>query len=1015
MVGVSFPLLLSVRRTSVVLFLTGEVQDARLYISRFLTILRLHNHSLQGDAGLKRGTTTWQGMAAFVGGAYLEHPLGLAWWDRNEVLIAVTILAALSALWALALWRRLRNQSALLREWARREVTLKEKYEELFENANDIVFTVDLQGNLTSINAAAERLIGLNRLEALGTEALQYVAPEYRDQARATLEQKLRDGGASTSYLEVCAKDGRRVPLEVSSRVIFVDGRAAGVQGIARDITERTQAEAAIKRSEEHIRLILQSAAEGIYGLDLNGNCTFCNAAAVRLLGYTDSSDVLGKKMHVLVHHTRPDGAPYPAEECRIYAAYRQGEGTHDETEVFWRRDGSSFPVEYWSYPIVQDRKVVGSVVSFMDVHERKQAEERLKLFKHIFANTTDAVAVFDPRGRLIEQNAAQRALLGFSDQELQGRNAAAVLGDELFCRIRKVLGNSNSFRGEASVRRCSGESVHADLSMINILDDRRRVLCQVLLMHDITARKRTEEEHRRAREAAEAASRAKGEFLANMSHEIRTPLNDVLGMAELALLTNLNDEQREYLNMVKASGENLLTVINDILDFSKIEAGRLELNALEFDLRDMLGETLKMLSLRSNQKGLELALHVASEVPDRLEGDSARLRQVIVNLVSNAIKFTEQGEVALHVSLETGDTDSLWVRFRVTDTGMGIPPEKHRLIFAPFTQADSSTTRRHGGTGLGLAICLQLVELMGGRLWMESEVGRGSSFYFTARFRVAKSKPETSGPGRDVRLEGLDILVIDDNATVRSLLGEMLTAWGMKTSMADGGRRGLEALNEATKSGKPFRVALIDSQMPDLDGFTVAERIRQGQSPHSAVVMMLPSLGLGCNMARCRELGVSTCIYKPIKEGELFEAVLAVVTQDFGDGNTAGKIAGVIVSEECTPPPIDWDYGLAQADGDLELFHDLLKLFVREAPGMLNRIRQAVRQKDSQGIVQGAHALKGSVSNFGASQAVKLAAGLERMGRVNDLEHVEKAVKELEEEVSKVVSSIEARNNGVS
>ena len=1085
---------------------------------------------------------------------YVKVPFGwtLGHWIDTLGLAAVLIL--LSILWAEILRRRVRGQTALLREWAGREVALKEKYEELFENANDVIFTLGLERKLTSINKAGEKLTGFKRDEVLGTDTLQYIAPEYRELVQSMFGQEVRDGAPTTTYLEVSTKDGRRVPLEVNSRLIYENGKPAGVQGIARDITERKQAEAAIKRSEEQVRLLLESTAEGIYGLDLDGNCTFCNAAAVGLFRYADANELLGKNMHALVHHTRPDGTPYAAHDCQIYRAHSQGVGTHVETEVFWRRDGSSFPVEYWSHPIHQDGKVVGSVASFLDITERKQAEEKLKLFKHIFANTTDAVAVFDPQGHLIEQNAAHHTLLGYSDEDIRGGTAAVVLGDDLFRRITEELSRTSSFRGEVSVGARSGAVIHTDLSVINILNNQGVILCQVALMRDITARKLAEQEQQKAREAAEAANRAKSEFLANMSHEIRTPLNGILGMTELALSTDLTEEQHEYLAMVKTSGETLLTVINDILDFSKIEAGRLDLNPIDFDLRDALGDTLKTLSLRAHQRALELALHVASDVPYKVKGDPTRLRQIIVNLVSNAIKFTEQGEVVLHVSLESEGKGELRLLFRVADTGIGIPSEKHNLIFAPFTQADSSATRRHGGTGLGLAICFQLVDLMGGRLWVESEVGKGSSFYFTARFGPSKSKGETIIPAQAAKLRGLATLVIDDNATNRRLLEEMLVTWAMKPAMADGGWTGLAAMEQARDKGRTFPLVLIDAQMPDLDGFSLAERIKLDPTLAGATIMMLTSAGRRGDAARCRELGIAAYLHKPIKEGDLLQAVLlalgprpqdpqdaelitrhtlrerfqklrillaeddlinrelaqrvltksgynvttvqdgreAVAVLEASGFNTfdavlmdvqmpqmdglaataairekeqetgthlpiiamtahamkgdrtrfmaAGMdgyiakpvraqelvkvIEGVLpdanaarhegLLKESPSPIIDWNQGLAQVDGDRELFRNLLRLFAKEIPSMLDRIRQALDQKDAPGIEQGAHTIKGSVSNFGASQALKTAFRLEQMAHANDLAHAEEAYEELEREIGRVLAAIEAQNSEV-
>ena len=540
------------------------------------------------------------------------------------------------------------------------------------------------------------------------------------------------------------------------------------------------------------------------------------------------------------------------------------------------------------------------------EVADRMRAEQILGDSEALYSSLVETLPVQvlrkDLEGHFTFANQSLCGLLHLPMEEIVGKTDFDFYSRELAQKYRKddqwVARTGKLFEDEEKNEK-DGQSCIVHVMKSGVYDAEGKIVGTQAIFWDVTARKRAEAQLEQAKAAAEAASLAKSSFLANISHEIRTPMNAIIGMTELVLDdAGLATEQREHLKVVRESGDALMSVIDDILDFSKIEAGRLKIKEAVFDLHEMLGDTMKWLALRAHEKGLELACHIARDVPTAVVGDRTRLRQIVVNLIGNAVKFTALGEVVLNVRLESESSHGLVLHFAVHDTGIGIPEDKLEVIFGAFEQADTTSTRKFGGTGLGLAISHKLVDLMGGEIRVESEVGRGSTFHVTIPFGRAGSVADDVCVAKMERIHEMRVLIVDDNATSRGIVEEIVSNWRMEPTSAEGAEAALGLLREAHRNGKPFDLVLADAGMPEVDGFQLAERIKQDGDLASALIMMLTSGDRPGNISRCDELEVAAYLMKPIKPSELLDAVMLTL----GDSSVEEEEARQAVSTRSAP-----------------------------------------------------------------------------------------------------------------
>jgi PAS domain S-box-containing protein len=672
--------------------------------------------------------------------------------------------------------------------------------------------------------------------------------------------------------------------------VIFVLGRFRKL------LVWHGEAVEALAQERSLLRSLIDNLPDLVYVKDAESRFTVANNALAQFMGANSPAELLGKTD--FEYFPEELAASFRKDEQEII---RSGRAVIEQEEASLDSAGHEKWTLTTKVPLRNARgRVVGIIGIGRDItarkrikQEEKRAEEATEaanraehalasernLLQTLIDNIPDHIYLKDQESRFLLCNRALVQRFGAaSSDEILGRTDFDFFPKEMatkfFADEQKILRSGEPLLHHEEWRTDEhGNQRWTLTTKVPLHDESGKITGLVGIGRDITAQKQVVEEMRNAQHAAEAASRAKSEFVANMSHEIRTPLNGIIGMTELALDTNLTNEQAEYLDAVKLSADVLLSVVNDILDFSKIEAGKLDLDDIDFNLPDLLEETIRTLALRADQKKLELICHVDPDVPHVVKGDPVRVRQVVLNLLGNAIKFTDCGEVELQVGKEAIRNGHATLHFRVRDTGIGIPAEKQTSIFEAFSQGDTSSTRRYGGTGLGLTISRRLVKMMGGDIWVESEFGHGSVFHFTARFGLSQSRSEAPSPLAE-DLQGMKALLVDDNATNLQILQTMLSRWGMRVSVAASGKAALQLMAETRDAGEAFALVLTDSHMPEMDGFALVERIRNLQDQPKATLMMLSSGSQREEAARCRELGIAAYLTKPIRQAELRKAI---------------------------------------------------------------------------------------------------------------------------------------------
>ena len=760
----------------------------------------------------------------------------------------------------------------------------------LLTHAGYAVIVTDPSGLITVFNPAAEQLLGYTAEELFGkltptifhdAEEVAVRATEFGKELSLTIEpgfdvfvEKARRNLPNQHEWTYIRKDGRRIPVMLSVTTLRDTSNAiTGYIAMALDLTDR-------KASDAQFQLVMEAMPTGIVLVDEAGRITMVNQHVGHMFGYEPGA-LLGQPVEILLPERFR--ATHPAHVRTFFrspTARAMGAGK-DLSGL--RKDGTEFFLEIGLAPI-HAPEGIRIVASIADITKRKQMESTRFRLQQAINHAQDGMALFDDVGQFTYMNPAHAAIYGYTVDELLGKSWTQLYPEEWAAMIEQMylpmLRSEGQWQGEVVGKKSSGDAFHVDLSL-TLLEEpgtgRQTILCTC---RDITHRKQMEHDLVTAKEAAEAGVRAKSEFLATMSHEIRTPMNGVLGMTDLLIDTSLTPEQHEFVHTLKHSGESLMRIINDILDFSKIEAGKLTIETLPFDLRLTIEDTLDLLAPTAQAKHLELVGLIDAQAPNAVIGDPGRIRQILTNLIGNAIKFTESGEVLVQVLKAEETAASVLLRFEIVDTGVGLNEEAKAKLFQSFTQADSSTARKYGGTGLGLAICKRLTELMGGQIGIQSFPGTGTCVWFTIRLLTQTYTAVVPTPPLIDNLSGLRICLVDDNATNRSLLQYHACDWKMHYDSAEDGPSALSLIRRAAAEGKPFDLAILDMHMPGMGGLELGRAIRADANLNGTRLVLLTSLGRRGDAKLAHASGFSAYLTKPVRKKHLYDCLRLVMGQ---------------------------------------------------------------------------------------------------------------------------------------